>query len=149
MPILEDLYKNHSASPRDYPGIYIHWQGCGDSGGIEEINFLTSDGIKYVKDTGSSPPRYTTRDHETKLKQHYHTTLRNDLGRSAYDHVTYVERPNDYELDKWIYERWDLCEINDGSYAHIFIEMPFGKAWGESYDWIQSEELNTSIAYED
>ena len=149
MPILEDLYKNHYASPRDFPCIHIHWQGCGDSGGIEEINLLTAEGLQYIKEKDYLPPRYYHEGAEPQLKKYWHTSPRNVIGRSAYHHITYIERPSDYELDKWIYERWGLCEINDGSYAHIYIEMPLGRAWGDSYDWIQSEELNTSVSHED
>lgn len=143
---LEDLYKTHSVSPRDFPGVHIHWQGCGDSGGIEEINFLTPQGVKYSKQYGSAPPIYQTGENGpgtyylVKPKQGHDGITRNS--------VVYVGEGNDYTLGQFIYERFDVCEINDGGYAHAFIEMPQGKMWGESWDWVHEERINTSIAYE-
>ena len=145
---LEDLYKRHSVSPRDFPGVHIHWQGCGDSGGIEEITFLTPQGVQYVKQYNHAPPAYQTGE-KGGPSQYYLTKPQQGRDGITRDTVVHVGEDNDYTLGEFIYNRFDVCEINDGGYAHVFIELPHGKMWGESWDWIHEERINTSVAYED
>ena len=52
-------------------------------------------------------------------------------------------------IDEWVYRHFDVCEINDGGFAHCFIEMPHGKVWGSSYNWVQTEEQVRFDSYED
>ena len=58
---VEDLYKASQVDPREYPGVYIYWQGCGDSGGIDDILFMTEDGLNFAKHNDECPPRYNFR----------------------------------------------------------------------------------------
>ena len=146
---LEDLYKRHSVSPRDFPGVHIHWQGCGDSGGIEEIVFLTPQGVQYTKQYETAPPAYHTGQDNNGPSQYYLTKPRQGHDGITRNAVVHVGEDNDYTLGEYIYNRFDVCEINEGGYAHVFIEMPHGKIWGKSWDWIHEESINTSLTYED
>lgn len=148
---LEDLYKRYSVSPRDYPGVHIHWQGCGDSGGIEEMHFLTPEGIKFCKENDAAPPSYLIGERDP--SKYYYTQKRTGIdfngNNTEREYTVDIEEGNDYTLGQFIYERFSVCEVNDGGYAHAFIEMPHGKMWGESWDYVSEERINTSMAYED
>lgn len=142
---LEDLYKRYSASPRDFPGVHIHWQGCGDSGGIEEITFLTREGVDYVKYHGSAPPSFMY----DKPVNYYYTKETPGHDGITRNRVVSADEGNDYTLGQFVYERFNICEVNEGGYAHVFIEMPQGKMWGESWDYVQTEQSNTCMYHED
>ena len=148
---LEDLYKRHSISPRDYPGVHIHWQGCGDDGGIDEITFLSPIGIQYAKTYSTAPPAYSFKRNGSSVSpsEYYYTKERAGHDNIMRDTVFSVDEENDYTIGKFIYERFGVCEINDGGYAHVFIEMPHGNIWGESWDWVTEERSNTCVSYED
>lgn len=148
MDTVEDIYKNSSLSPRDYPGLMVQWSGCGDSGGVEDIYFLTPAGLKEAK----------THDPENgRPFSSYHTDEKNELyfarhrlpGRDFSQHVNgAVGDRRDYSLDAWVYKKFNLCEINDGSYATVFIEMPRGNVWGQSYHWETHEVPGEGWCYE-
>jgi len=147
---IEDLYKNLRLDPRQYPGIHIFWQGCGDSGGIEEFNFLTPKGLQYVKDKGYAPPTYTYRNNDYLPIDHYYMEHRPLTSHSPARAVVYsADMRHNLDIDQWVYNTFDLCEINDGGYAHCFIELPIGNVWGESYDYVQEEHLKVSMSYGD
>ena len=147
---IEDLYKNLRLDPRQYPGIHIFWQGCGDSGGIEELNFLTPLGLQYVKDRGYAPPTYVPQPADTSPKDYYYTEHRPATPHSREREVVYTANmQHGMDIDQWVYNTFDLCEINDGGYAHCFIELPIGNVWGESYDYVQEEHLKVSMSYGD
>ena len=157
---IEILQKSSNVDPREYPGIVIKWQGCGDSGGIESMNFLTPLGLDYIKKHHCAPTTWQMRHYNAHnepladipaIKDHYHTHPDTDHRNLAINRVTCATTNNrDIQaLSQWVYEQWNLCEINDGGYGHIFIEVPFRKAWGESFDYVQEEVLNTSVDYVD
>jgi len=145
---VEDIYKNSEVDPREYPGVYIYWQGCGDSGGIDDISFLSKEGLDFVKQNNYAPMRWA---HDMKdVQQHW--ACRVQQGRYQAEPSMQVVSGDDrqgYDLDQWVYEHFDVCEINDGGFAHCFIEMPHGKVWGNSYNWVQTEELIRDDRYED
>jgi hypothetical protein len=148
---VEDLYKNNQVDPREYPGVYIYWQGCGDSGGIDDILFMSEDGLNYAKHNDQCPPRWQSGGHGPfPLEKMYacHTV------RNRYDNQERLvpidgNTHRDLTLDQWVYQHFDVCEINDGGFAHVFIEMPHGKVWGNSYNWVQTEEEVRFDRYED
>jgi len=147
---IEDLYKNLQLDSRQYPGIHIFWQGCGDSGGIEEFNFLTPLGLQYVKDRGGAPPSYAYRDESPTPKDYYYTEHRPATPHSIARYIVYsADMRHNLDIDQWVYNAFDVCEINDGGYAHCFIELPMGNVWGESYDYVQEEHLKVSMSYGD
>lgn len=145
------LMKQADLDPREYPAIHIHWQGCGDSGGIEDINPMTPLGLEYSRKHNAEPQSmdYTTHKpvvHFAQVSRPYtHDPLRTYTQR-----ITLTDfRRGDYDLDKWVYDNWGVCEINEGGYAHVFVDMATRKVWGESHDWITEDRLNLSINYED
>lgn len=149
---LEDIYKNNNVDPREYPGVHIHWQGCGDSGGIEECHFLTNEGLKYCKQRGAAPPTWVWRndDDSTPTRTYYKVTTAPTHDPSITREIVFgADTGHEYVVDEWVYRTFDVCEINEGGYADCFIEMPFGNCWGSSYQWVQEEHLNVSMAYED
>ena len=148
---VEDLYKDSQVDPREYPGVYIYWQGCGDSGGIDDILFMSQDGLDYAKRNDECPPRYNFRpDTPYPIEKMYAChTVRNQYDNP--DRLVPIAGNHRHELtiDQWVYQYFDVCEINDGGFAHCFIEMPHGKVWGNSYNWIQTEEEVRHDRYED
>ena len=145
---VEDLYKNNQVDPREYPGVYIYWQGCGDSGGIDDILFMTAHGVNYAKLNDACPPRFNDFLHPVEKMYACHTV------RNRYDNQERLvpidgNTHRDLTLDQWVYQHFDVCEINDGGFAHVFIEMPHGKVWGNSYNWVQTEEEVRFDRYED
>ena len=147
---VEDLYKNSQVDPREYPGVYIYWQGCGDSGGIDDIHFLSKDGLEYAKRQDCAPPRWLAGPNDNMPEKMYAC----EMYTPTYD-PTPRQRPisanmrHELTIDQWVYQHFDVCEINDGGFAHCFIEMPHGKVWGNSYNWIQTEEEVRYDRYED
>lgn len=150
MDSVEDVYKRSSLSPRDYPGLMIQWSGCGDSGGIEDIYFLTPAGLQEAKthnpengvafsayQTGESNDLYFARTElpENGVRVHVNGAHPHQAGR-------------DYSLDQWVYEKFHLCEINDGSHATVFIEMPRGNVWGQAYHWETNDVPGEGWCYE-
>jgi hypothetical protein len=154
---IELIQKTSNVDPREYPGISIKWIGCGDSGGIEDLNFLTPLGLEYVKRHHCAPATWqmrATREFKnqaapTVLKDYYHATPIKNSHVASRETVTCGTNSDISALSQWVYEQWDLCETDDGSYGNIFIEVPFRKAWGESFDYVQEEVLNTGIDYVD
>ena len=148
---VEDLYKNNQVDPREYPGVYIYWQGCGDSGGIDDILFMSKDGLNFAKHNDLCPPRYNFhRDTPYPIDKMYAChTVRNQYDNQ--DRLVPIAGNHRHELtlDEWVYNYFDVCEINDGGFAHVFIEMPHGKVWGNSYNWVQTEECIRHDSYED
>ena len=138
--------KRAELDPRDYSAIHIHWSGCGDSGGIEDINPMNTDGLEYAKKHNAAPPTYGP-----EAQKYYPHMNRVDGNGNSYTSTVNLNRvrQSDYELDQWVYEAFDLCEINDGSYAHIFIDMTTRKVWGSSYNWVMDEVENIVIDHED
>lgn len=146
---VEDLYKTAAVDPREYPGVYIYWQGCGDSGGIDDIYFMSKKGVDFAKRTDDAPPRWNHRP-DYKFEEHY--ACRMERGR--WDNEPRLQPiagnvRHELTIDQWVYEHFDVCEINDGGFAHCFIEMPHGKVWGSSYNWVQTEEQVRFDSYED
>tara|TARA_R100001510_G_C7597234_1_gene164946 strand:+ start:47 stop:526 length:480 start_codon:yes stop_codon:yes gene_type:complete len=148
---VEDLYKNSQVDPREYPGVYIYWQGCGDSGGIDDILFMSEDGLNFAKHNDECPPRYNFRpDTAYPIDKMYAChTVRNRYNNQ--DQLVPIDgnTHRDITLDQWVYEHFDVCEINDGGFAHCFIEMPHGKVWGSSFNWVQTEQEVRFDRYED
>jgi hypothetical protein len=148
---VEDLYKNSQVDPREYPGVYIYWQGCGDSGGIDDILFMSKDGLDFAKHNDECPPRYNFRpDTPYPIDKMY--ACRTE--RSNYDNMDRLvpiagNHRHELTIDEWVYRHFDVCEINDGGFAHVFIEMPHGKVWGSSFNWVQTEEEVRFDRYED
>lgn len=142
---VEDLYKNSQVDPREYPGVYIYWQGCGDSGGIDDILFMTPHGLNYAKLNDECPPRYN----EFISKNYACHTVRNQYDNRERVVPIAGNHRHELTLDEWVYQHFDVCEINDGGFAHVFIEMPHGKVWGNSYNWIQTEQEVRFDHYED
>ena len=148
---VEDLYKNSQIDPRQYPGVYIYWQGCGDSGGIDDIHFLSKDGLDYAKRHDCAPPRWLTQLNDANGPEKMYAC---ETYSTPYD-STIRQRPisanvrHELTIDQWVYEHFEVCEINDGGFAHCFIEMPHGKVWGNSYNWVQTEEEVRYDRYED
>jgi hypothetical protein len=145
---VEDLYKNNQVDPREYPGVYIYWQGCGDSGGIDDILFMTAHGVNYAKLNDACPPGFNGFLHPVEKMYACHTV------RNRYDNQERLvpidgNTHRDLTLDEWVYQHFDVCEVNDGGFAHCFIEMPHGKVWGSSYNWVQTEEQVRFDSYED
>ena len=143
---VEDLYKNSQVDPREYPGVYINWQGCGDSGGIDTIHFMTAHGLNYAKLNDAPPPTYPE----------FSKMYACETYTPTYDPTsTPRQRPicanvrHEMTIDEWVYRHFDVCEINDGGFAHCFIEMPHGKVWGNSFNWVQTEEEVRYDRYED
>lgn len=148
---VEDLYKASQVDPREYPGVYIYWQGCGDSGGIDEIYFMTPEGVEYAKRNDDAPPRYNFRPEQANPAAKFYACR---LERGRYDDQERLQpiagnHRHEMTIDEWVYSHFDVCEINDGGFAHCFIEMPHGKVWGNSYNWIQTEECVRHDSYED
>jgi hypothetical protein len=148
--LLGDIFKEAGIGFRNFPGVHIHWQGCGDSGGIEDFTALTQAGIDYAKAHGCAPPTWRRKDASSNdpIDLEYYARIPGDIGMGNYRATLPLRERGRYELSEWVYNKFNLCEINDGGYGHIFIEMPFGKVWGESYDWVQEEVSNTLIDYE-
>lgn len=148
---VEDLYKNSQVDPREYPGVYIYWQGCGDSGGIDDILFLSKDGLDFAKRNDEAPPRWAGRANDPFPIEKMYAC---EMYTPGYD-PTPRQRPicgnhrHELTIDQWVYQHFDVCEINDGGFAHCFIEMPHGKVWGNSYNWVQTEEQVRFDSYED
>ena len=148
---VEDLYKNSQVDPREYPGVYIYWQGCGDSGGIDEIHFLSKKGLEYAKRQDCAPPRWLAQHAGDNPTEEMYAC---ETYTTQYD-STQRQRPisanyrHELTIDQWVYQHFDVCEINDGGFAHCFIEMPHGKVWGNSYNWVQTEEEVRYDRYED
>lgn len=144
---LLDAMKSADLDPRQYPVVHIYWSGCGDSGGIEDIHALTQKGKEQVIENGHlesyglpelAACTVITREGANIPTKWYRQVNLNDHRQS----------PN-YDLDQWVYEKFDLCEVNDGGYGNIYIDLATRKAWGTSYNWVQEDELNVEIAYED
>ena len=150
---VEDLYKNSEVDPREYPGVYIYWQGCGDSGGIDEIHFLTKDGLDYAKRNDSAPPRWANQANTPLTIEKMYAcetyTPRYDPSLPPRQRPISVNVRHELTIDEWVYRHFDVCEINDGGFAHCFIEMPHGKVWGNSFNWVQTEEEVRYDRYED
>lgn len=140
------LMKRADLDPRDYPAVHIHWTGCGDSGGIEDINPMTPAGLEVAQKHNQQPAMY----HNDGI-DYYATHRRTDGNGMGFTCCINLNqhRRGDWELDQWVYEAFDLCEINDGSYAHIFIDMATRKVWGASYNWVMDEVENVVIDHED
>jgi hypothetical protein len=147
---VEDLYKNQNLDPREYPGIYIYWQGCGDSGGIDDLMFLTPKGLQWAKDLNECPPRWTSPKSQDQVEDFYACeTVQQRYDPTPRTLPVQGNHRHDITIDEWVYKYFDVCEINDGGFAHVFIEMPFGKVWGNSYNWVQTEEEILTMEYED
>lgn len=144
---LLDAMKSAQLDPRNYPVIHIYWSGCGDSGGIEDIYALTQKGKEKVIEHGHLPSYG-----EPELVA---TTVIHREGANVptqwYRQINLNEHRHSptYDLDQWVYEKFDLCEINDGGYGNIYIDLATRKAWGKSYNWVQEDVLNVEVAYED
>ena len=143
---VEDLYKNSEVDPREYPGVYIYWTGCGDSGGVDHIHFLSPHGLNYAKLNDAPPPSY---DEFCKMYacETYTPVYNPDL--PPRQRPIFANVRHELTIDEWVYRYFDVCEINDGGFAHCFIEMPHGKVWGNSYNWVQTEECIRHDRYED
>jgi len=148
---VEDLYKNSQVDPREYPGVYIYWQGCGDSGGIDDIHFLSKEGLEYAKRQDCAPPRWLSRNDGPNGPEKMYAchTVRNQWDNQERLVPIAGNHRHELTIDQWVYEHFDVCEINDGGFAHCFIEMPHGKVWGNSYNWVQTEEEVRYDRYED
>ena len=148
---VEDLYKNAQVDPREFPGIYIYWQGCGDSGGIDDILFLSKEGLAYAKAADQAPPRWAPRPNDPQGPEKMyacHMVQHSYMGEPRMTPICGNHR-HELTIDEWVYRHFDVCEINDGGYAHVFIEMAHGKVWGNSYNWVQTEEEVRFDRYED
>jgi len=147
---VEDLYKNSQVDPREYPGMYIYWQGCGDSGGIDEILFLSKDGVDFAKRNDEAPPRWTARANDPfPVEKMYACSMESHPMGGVHHRPIAGNHRHELTLDEWVYRHFDVCEINDGGFAHVFIEMPHGKVWGSSFDWVQTEQQKRFDRYED
>lgn len=144
---LLDAMKSAELDPREYPVIHIYWSGCGDSGGIEDIYALTQKGKEKVIEHGVLPS-YGEADLVactviTREGANIPTKWNRQINLNEHRHS------RTYDLDQWVYEKFDLCEINDGGYGNIYIDLATRKAWGTSYNWVQEDVLNVEVAYED
>lgn len=147
--LLDDFYKEHQIEKRDYPGIYVYWHGMGDDGGINEINLLTPAGFNYVKETTCNPA------HENNNMQSSEYYLLESTPRKKWDGTDmYIVRNfaefhrTDYSIDEWLYRTFDLCEVNDGSFANIYIDAQTGQVWGEAEHYVHETVPGVTIRYE-
>ena len=145
--VLLDTMKTAELDPRQYPVVHIYWSGCGDTGGIENIYALTQEGKETVIENGYLPgygePKWVACTVITREGANVPTTFHRQVDLNDLRH-----NPT-YELDQWVYEKFDLCEVNDGGYGNIYIDLATRKAWGTSYNWVQEDVLNVDVAYED
>lgn len=144
---LLDTMKAAQLDPREYPVIHIYWSGCGDSGGIEDIYALTNVGKEKVIKHGCLPEYGQSEDVAT-------TAITRQGGPVPRTFNTQVNlnphrRDPQYALDQWVYKTFNLCEINDGGYGNIYVDLGTRKVWGTSYDWVTEDVENTNVEYED
>ena len=155
LDLIEDLYKRVDIDPRVYPIIQAKWNGCGDSGGLEEIHFLSVAGAAKLKSTvGAYNPPETYGEHAHEYWHGEKQERQNIHGPGAIPMYWYrltngVNHLIGYEFSQYIYEKFDLCEINDGSHCTAYIEMPHGNIWGGAWHWEMQEIDGTQIEYED
>jgi hypothetical protein len=147
--LIDDFYKNNQIDKRDYPLIYVHWHGMGDNGGIEEINLLTVEGYSYVIETTCNPAN-NSRDTQTSKYCLMDPVLRTSWdNKNVYVIRNFQEFHRDsYAIDEWLYTTFELCEINDGSFAHIYIDALTGQVWGEAEHYVQETVPGVTIEYE-
>jgi hypothetical protein len=150
--IINECYTQSRISPTDFPVIDIRYHGCGDSGGIESVMFLTHEGAKLAhmnKVPGAWPKEdmkkfYATTTHSYVISADKSTTSTVPLEADLSDRQV---ASNWYQIEKWIYEKFGLCEINDGCMADIFVSQPLGNVWGRRTDFVTEEHV-TEFPYE-
>ena len=110
---------------------------------------MSKKGVDFAKRTDDAPPRWNHRP-DYKVEEHYACRME----RNRWDDQPRLmpiagNVRHELTIDQWVYQHFDVCEINDGGFAHCFIEMPHGKVWGSSYNWVQTEEQVRFDSYED
>jgi hypothetical protein len=144
---LLDTMKSAQLDPRKYPVIQIHWSGCGDDGGIEDIFALTQQGKETVIEHGHLPD-YGKEEHVACTVQ----TRRGMVPPRTFNvqvNLNEHRHGHNYELDRWVYDKFDLCEVNEGGYGNIYVDLATRKVWGQSYNWVTEDVENVIIYYED
>lgn len=149
LDLIDDFYKNNQIDKRDYPLIYVYWHGMGDNGGIAEINLLTVEGYQYLIETTCNPAHHTS---DTLTSRYYlmDPVLRTSWSnQNVYVVQNFGEFHRDsYIIDEWLYTTFKLSEINDGSYAHMYIDAQTGQVWGAAEHYVQETVPGVIIRYE-
>lgn len=140
--------KTSRLDPRKYPVIHVYWSGCGDDGGIEEIHALTQAGKEQVIQEGhlSDYGKEEWVACNTYTRESFRGT---PVTFNAQINLLENRTGGNYELDRWIYDKFNLCEVNDGSYGNIYVDLATRKTWGRSYNWVTDDVLNVEKRYED
>jgi len=150
--IINTCYEQSRISPTHYPVIHIRYYGSGDSGGIESVMFLTPEGAELAH-RNEIPPVFPKED----MKKYYATTTHTYAISSEEYRTSVVPLEADlsnsqtihewYEIERWMYTRFGLCEINDGCMANMFVAQPIGAIWGTRTDFVTEEHV-TEFKYE-
>lgn len=144
---LLDTMKAAQLDPRQYPVIHIHWNGSGDSGGIEDIHALTHIGKEKVIKYGCLPNYGQSEDVAITVITRQGAPIPSTY--NAQVNLNTSRRDPQYALDQWVYKNFDLCEINEGGYGNIYVDLGTRKVWGTSYNWVTEDIENVSVEYED